>query len=73
VVHESLNEKDAFVDGMQWYLAHKKETPLPSRTTAGKAPAPLGPPKTLGKGLLQGPRGMRFLVSEVAPCYSTAG
>ena len=38
---------------LQGHLAHKK------------TPTPLEPPRTLGTGLPQGPRGVRFLVSEV--------
>ena len=30
-----------------------------------KHPPPQDPPRTLGKGLRQGPRGLRFLVGEV--------
>ena len=38
---------------LQGYLAHKKP------------PSPLGHCRALGRGLLQGPRGVRFLISEV--------
>ena len=43
---------------LQGYLAHKQ------------TPTPLGLPRTLGIGLRQGPRGVRFLVSEV-PLYAS--
>ena len=42
--------------GLQGYLAHKKYPP------------PQDPPRTLGIGLRYGPRGERFLMSEV-PLY----
>ena len=41
------------LNGLQGYLAHDKTL------------TPLGLPQTLGTGLLQGPRGLHFLVSEV--------
>jgi hypothetical protein len=37
-----------------------------------KRPSPQEPPRTLGIGLLQGPRGVHFLVSEV-PLYAGTG
>ena len=43
---------------IQGYLAHKK------------TPAPLDHHRALGIGLLQGPRGKRFIMSEV-PLYCT--
>ena len=42
---------------MQGYLAHKK------------TPTPLDRHRSLGMVLLQGPRGVRFLISEV-PLYA---
>ena len=42
-----------FSSVVQGYLAH------------AETPTPLGPPKTLGIGLQQGPGRARFLVSEV--------
>ena len=51
---------DSFRATGQGYLAHNK-----------KPPPPKDPPRTLGNVLLQGPRAVRFLISEV-PLYGAS-